>query len=117
MPTFFGEGERCINEERNEPETHETLSLYLEEYKAQSRAFKEKLNLQQFFKIKEERGSYSSNKRKRHNRFYLATFDGSFSSTVKSWRRELDAFFRLHPIDERDVVQIAALHLLGEAND
>ena len=34
IPTFFGEGERCRNEERNEPETHETLSLYLEEYKA-----------------------------------------------------------------------------------
>ena len=37
MPTFFGEVKRCRNEERNEPKTHETLSLYLEEYKAQSR--------------------------------------------------------------------------------
>ena len=27
MPTFFGEGERCRNEERNELETHETLSV------------------------------------------------------------------------------------------
>ena len=57
MPTLFGEGERCRNEERNEPETHETLFLYLEEYKAQSREIKEKITLQQFFKIKEERGS------------------------------------------------------------
>ena len=31
MPTLFEEGERYINEERNEPETHETLSLYLKE--------------------------------------------------------------------------------------
>ena len=117
MPTFLGEGERCRNEERNEPETHETLILYLEEYKAQSRAFKEKLTLQQFFKIKEERGSYSSNRRKRHNRFYLPTFDGSSSRNVKAWRRELDAFFILHPVAEEEVVHIAALHLLDEAND
>ena len=66
MPTLFGEGERCIKEERIEPETHETLTLYLEEYKQQSREFKEKLTLQLFFKIKEERGSSSSNRRKRH---------------------------------------------------
>ena len=76
MPTFFEEGERYRSEERNETETHETLSLYLEEYKEQSRAFKEKLTLQQFFQIREERGSYSSNRRKRNNRFYLPTFDG-----------------------------------------
>ena len=31
MLTFFEEGERYRNEERREPETHETLSLYLEE--------------------------------------------------------------------------------------
>ena len=54
MPTFFEEGERYRNEEINEPETHETLSLYLEEYKAYSIEFKEKLTLQQLFKIKEE---------------------------------------------------------------
>ena len=34
MPTFFEEGERCRNEERNEPKAHDTLSLYLEEYKS-----------------------------------------------------------------------------------
>ena len=60
MPTFFEEGEWYINEERRKPETHETLSLYLEDYKAQSRAFKEKLTLQKFFKIKEERGKIDS---------------------------------------------------------
>ena len=36
---------RDRSEKRNEPETHETLSLYLEEYKVESRAFKEKLTL------------------------------------------------------------------------
>ena len=34
MPTFFEEGEGCRNEGKNELETHETLILYLEEYKA-----------------------------------------------------------------------------------
>ena len=117
MPAFFEEGERYRNEERREPETHETLILYLEEYKAQSRAFKESLTLQEFFELKEERRSYNINRRKRHNRFYLPTYDGSSSSTVNAWRKELDAFFKLHPVAEREVVQIAALHLHGEAND
>ena len=31
MPTFSEEGERYRNEERREPTTHETLSLYLKE--------------------------------------------------------------------------------------
>ena len=47
----------------------------------------------------------------------MPTFDGSYSSIVKAWRRELDAFFRLHPVAEEEVVQIAALHLLDESND
>ena len=34
MSTFFEEGERYRNEEKRESKTHETLSLYLEEYKA-----------------------------------------------------------------------------------
>ena len=32
-------------------------------------------------------------------------------------RKELDALFRLHPVAEKEVVQIATLHLHGEAND
>ena len=46
MPTFFEEGDRYRKGERREPEIHETLSLYLEEYKEHSRAFKESLTLQ-----------------------------------------------------------------------
>ena len=53
MPTFFEEAERYGSEEMNEAETHETLNIYLREYKAQSRDFKEKLTLQQFFQIRE----------------------------------------------------------------
>ena len=71
----------------------ETLSVYLEEFKAQSIPFRDNITLQQFFKLKEEIRSYSSNKRKKHNIFYFPTFDGSSSSTVKAWRKELDSFF------------------------
>ena len=52
MPTFFEEFEWYWNEERRKHETHETLSLCLEQYKALSRAFKGSLTLQQFFQIK-----------------------------------------------------------------
>ena len=47
----------------------------------------------------------------------MPTFDGSSSSNVKAWRRELDSFFKLHPVAEEEVVQIVALHLLDEVED
>ena len=47
----------------------------------------------------------------------MPTFDGSSSSTVKAWRKELDPFFRLHLVAEGEDVQIASFHLLDEAND
>ena len=45
MPNLFEEGEWYRNEERisMELETHETLSIYLEKYKSQSRPFRENL--------------------------------------------------------------------------
>ena len=49
VATSFEEGESYVNEEIREPETHETLNLYLEEYKEQSRDFKESLTLQEIF--------------------------------------------------------------------
>ena len=70
---------------------HDILSEYLAKYKSQPRAFKENLTLPQFIQLKEERRP-SSNRRKRHNRFYLPTFDGSSSRNVKAWRKELDSF-------------------------
>ena len=44
----------------------------------------------------------------------MSTFDGS--STTRVWARKLDAFFLLHPVVEREVVEITVLHLEGEAN-
>ena len=47
----------------------------------------------------------------------MPTFDGSSTSREKYWRKELDAFFQVHPVAEREVVEIAALHLEGEVED
>ena len=44
----------------------------------------------------------------------MSTFNGS--STARAWERNLDAFFLLHPVVEREAVEIATLHLEGEAN-
>ena len=48
------------------------------------------------------------------NRFLLSTFDGS--SSAKTWTRRLVAFFLLHPMVEREAVEIAALHMKGKAS-
>ena len=36
--------------------------------------------------------------------------------STRAWGTKLDAFFLLHPVVEREVVEIAAPHLEGEAN-
>ena len=51
------------------------------------------------------------------NRFFLPTFDGSSTSIEKSWMEKLDDFFQLHPVSEREAIEIAALNLEGEAKD
>ena len=92
---------------------HQILSEYLFEYKSQPRAFKETLAFPQFIQLKEERRPCSKGKIK-GNRFLLSTFDGTF--VAKSWARRLSAFFLLHLVVEKEVVEIVALHLEGEAN-
>ena len=92
---------------------HEILSRYWKKYKCHSRAFKETLTFPQFIQMKEEKRPCSERYIK-GNRFVLSTFDGS--STVRAWARKLDAFFLLHPMVEKEAVEIAALHLEGEAN-
>ena len=94
---------------------HEILSGYLAEYKYQPRAFKETLTLPQFIHLEEERRP-CSNRRIKGNRFLLSTFDGSSTCIEKAWGMNLDSFFLLHPVVEREAVEIAALHLEGEAN-
>ena len=88
------------------------LSEYLVEYKSQPRAFRETLAFPQFIHLEEERRPCGQGRIK-GNRFLLSTFDGSFAAKV--WARKLNAFFLLHLLVEREVVEIAALHLEGEA--
>ena len=79
------------------------LSEYLAEYKAKSRASKETLALPQFIQLEEERRPHSYGMM-RGNRFLLSTFDGSLTCAAKAWVMKLEA------------VEIAVLHLEGEAN-
>ena len=48
------------------------------------------------------------------NRFLFSKFDGP--TTARAWARKLEEFLILHPVKEREVATIAALHLEGEAN-
>ena len=50
------------------------------------------------------------------NRFLLSNFDGSPTCVAGAWVKKLEAFFLLHPVVDRKVVEIVALHLEGEAN-
>ena len=51
------------------------------------------------------------------NRFLLSNFDGSSLCTERDWGKNLDAFFLLHPVIEKEAIEIAALHLQGEAHN
>ena len=46
----------------------------------------------------------------------MSTFDGSSTCIARAWAKKIDAFFLLHPVVEREVFDITALHLDGEAN-
>ena len=94
---------------------HEILSEYLSEYKSKSRAFKEALALPHFIQLEEGKRPYSYGMM-RGNRFVLTTFYGSLKCAEKTWVMKLEAFCLLHPVVEREVVEIATLHLEGEAN-
>ena len=51
----------------------------------------------------------------RGNRFLLSTFDGSLTCAAEVWVKKLEAFFLLHPIVDREVIEVVVLHLEGEA--
>ena len=50
-------------------------------------------------------------------RFFLPNFDGSSKCTAKSWVEKLDIYFQLNKVLEMEAINIAALHLEGEAHD
>ena len=57
-----------------------------------------------------------NNRKIKGNRFLLSTFYGSSACTERAWGMKLDSLFLPHPMVEREDVEIAALHLEGEAN-
>ena len=50
-------------------------------------------------------------------RFFLPNFDGSYKCFSKSWVEKLDIYFQLNKVPEMEAINIAALHLEGEAHD
>ena len=44
------------------------------------------------------------------NRFLLSNFDGF--SLERDWERRLEALFPLHPLVEREAIEIATLHMM-----
>ena len=44
----------------------------------------------------------------------MSKFDGS--TIARAWARKLEELFLLHPVVEREAVEVAVLHLEGEAN-
>ena len=53
----------------------------------------------------------------RGNRSLLSTFDGSLTCVAEVWVKKLEAFFLLHPVVDREAIEITALHLEGEAKN
>ena len=92
----------------------EILSEYLTEYRVNPRAFQETLSFPKCIQQKEERRPHNYGMM-RGNRFLLSTFDGSLTCAAEVWVKKLEDFFLLHPIVDREAVEVAAFHLEGEA--
>ena len=91
----------------------ETLREYLQAYEAQSKEFKDDLNFQGLYKIKERKLT----KEEQHGkgRFYLSIFDRSPKCPVKIWVKELDNFMQQHQVSEIEAIKVVALHFEGKA--
>ena len=68
----------------------DTLGDYLQEYEDQSEEFKDHLNFQGFFQMKEERSTRRKNQGE--DRFFLSTFYGSPLCPARAWVEEIDTF-------------------------
>ena len=47
----------------------------------------------------------------------LPYFHFTSKCIVNSWIQKLDTYFQLNPMDKRDAIKMATLHLDGESND
>ena len=99
--------------EKGDVPKQETLGDYLQEYESQSKRFKDHLNFQGFFKIKEER----STRGKQHDvgRLFLSTFYGSAKCSARAWVEKLNTYLQQHQISEDEAIKVAALHFEGKA--
>ena len=83
LPRFTARG----MEEEDAPK-EETLSDYLQEYESHSWRFKDNLDFQGFFQVKEDRRSNNHDRSKR-DRIFLSNFDRSAECIAKAWVEEI----------------------------
>ena len=120
MPTFFAVGNEGFQEQ-------ESLEDYFMEYESQTQRFKDQLSFQEFCQVKDNRkprhhnrsGGFIHNHDRHHTmgRFFLPNFDGLSKCITKSWVEKLDIYFQLNKFPEMEAINIAVLHLEGEAHD
>lgn len=94
----------------------ETLGDYLQEYESQTQIFRDHLNFQGFFKIKEYRIPSNHDRSTRCKqqdvgRFFLSTFDGSPKCSVRAWVEELVTYLHQHQVSQEEAIRVASLHL------
>ena len=44
-------------------------------------------------------------------------FDGTSNCSVSSWIQKMDTYFQMNPMEERDAIKFASLHIDGESID
>ena len=93
----------------------DTLGDYLQKYEAQSEEFKDHLNFQGFFQMKEEKRTRRKNQGE--GIFFLSIFNGSPLCPARAWVKELDTHVKQHQVSENEAIRVAVLHFEGKAYD
>ena len=97
------------------------------EYESQAQRFKYHLIFQEFCQIKDNRrprhhhrvSGFIQNHDPHHTMgiLFLTNFDGSSKCSAKYWVEKIDIYFQLNKVLGMEAINIAALHLEGEAHD
>ena len=124
MPTFLAADTRVRAQQEQEP-PH--IGDYFAEYQSYGQEFRDALTFHDSVQLKRDSRPLNHHRGNRHShdgdmqrtvgRFYLSTFDGSAKSSAKAWVEKLDIYFQLNQMAETETIEVAALHLDGEAHD
>ena len=50
-------------------------------------------------------------------RMYFPTYDGTTKCTARAWVKKLDTYFQFNKMTEVEAIEMATLHLEGEAHN